>query len=262
MRLNKKFAPVLAVIMMLSIAALPALAARVETLEDLMTAKVGVQSGSVAERIVKLFLTGSSGEVVSFEKVRDIVDALKEQKVDVAVMDETSARYFAITEHESLRLLFREPVSKNLPYAIAFRKGDPFREKVNEALAELKADGTRNKIIAKYIIGNPAPVDIDFNRNENYEKLWVGCAADFPPYDMRDEHGFYGIDIELCAAIAKKLGMELAIADYSFVDLAEALLEGKVDMVCSAVSVNEERKEFLDFSEPYDAEQILMVVLK
>ncbi|MBQ3447652.1 MAG: transporter substrate-binding domain-containing protein [Synergistaceae bacterium] len=262
MRLNKKFAPVLAVVMMLSVAALPALAARVETVEDLMSAKVGVQSGTVAERIIKLLLEGSSGEVVSFGKVREVVDALKEHKVDVAVMDETSARYFAITEHESLRLLFREPVSKNLPYAIAFRKGDALREKVNKALAELKADGTRNKIIAKYIVGNPAPVEIDFNRGDDREALWVGCAADFPPYDMRDEHGFYGIDIELCAAIAKKLGMELKIADYSFEDLAEALLDGKIDMICSAVSVNEERKEFLDFSEPYDAEQILMVVLK
>ena len=262
MRLNNKFAPVLAVIMMLSAAALPALAARVETVKDLMTAKVGVQSGTVGEIIVKTLLEGSSGEVVSFEKVRDIVDALKEHKIDVAVMDGTSARYFAITEHESLRLLSREPVSKNLPYAIAFRKGDALREKVNKALEELIADGTRNRIIAKYIVGNPSPSDVDLNRDENREKLWVGCAADFPPYDMRDEHGFYGIDVELCAAIAKKLGMELAIVDYRFDDLAEALLEGKIDMICSAVSVNEERKEFLDFSEPYDAEQILMVVLK
>ena len=79
---------------------------------------------------------------------------------------------------------------------------------------------------------------------------------------MRSRHGFYGIDIELSAAIAKKLDMELIVADYRFEDLADALLEGKIDMICSAVSVNEERKEFLDFSEPYDSDQQFIVVLK
>ena len=79
---------------------------------------------------------------------------------------------------------------------------------------------------------------------------------------MRSAHGFYGIDIELCAAIAKKLGLELVIADYRFEALADALLEGKIDMICSAVTVTEERREFLDFSEPYEASQQVIVVLK
>ena len=262
MRLNRKFVLVLAAVAILSVAALPAMAARVETMNDLMSAKVGVQAGSVSERIIKILLEGSDGEAVSFENVYDIVKALKAHLIDAAVMDKTPARYFAITERESLRLLANEPVSKNLPYAIAFRKGDALREKVNKALAELKADGTRNNIIAKYIVGDPDPEEIDFNQNDNYEKLWVGCAAGFPPYEMRSRHGFYGIDIELSAAIAKKLGMELVIADYRFEDLAEALLDGKIDMICSAVSVNEERKEFLDFSEPYDSDQQFIVVLK
>ena len=262
MRLNRKFVLVLAAVAILSVAALPAMAARVETMNDLMSAKVGVQAGSVSERIIKILLEGSDGEAVSFENVYDIVKALKAHLIDAAVMDKTPARYFAITERESLRLLANEPVSKNLPYAIAFRKGDALREKVNKALAELKADGTRNKIIAKYIVGDPEPEEIDFNSGGDRETLWVGCATGFPPYDMRNAQGFYGIDIELCAAIAKKLDMELIVADYRFEDLAEALLDGKIDMICSAVSVNEERKEFLDFSEPYDSDQQFIVVLK
>ncbi|MBR2207654.1 MAG: hypothetical protein IJ859_02475 [Synergistaceae bacterium] len=45
----------------------------------------------------------------------------------------------------------------------------------------------------------------DSNASPKHKKLWVGCAASFPPYEIRDERGFSGIDIELCAAIAKKL---------------------------------------------------------
>ena len=259
MRLNKKFALVLAVVMMLSIAALSVSAAKVETVDGLKSAKVGVQAGTIGETLVKNLLKGHSGEVVAFESPSDMIRALKARLIDAAVMDENPARYFAITENEALKIL-REPL-KTEHYAIAFRKGDALRDKVNKALAELMADGTRVKIIAKYIVGDPDPTEIDFNHDAE-GKLWVGCAASFPPYEMRSAHGFYGIDIELCAAIAKKLGLELVIADYRFEALADALLEGKIDMICSAVTVTEERREFLDFSEPYEASQQVIVVLK
>ena len=132
------------------------------------------------------------------------------------------------------------------------------RDKVNRALKELKEDGTLVRIIAKYIDNKPEPSEIDFNASPKR----VGCAARFPPYEMRDERGFSGIDIELCAAIAKKLKMELVIADYRFDVLNDALQAKKIDMICSAVSVSKERSEFLDFSDPYEANQQVIVVLK
>ena len=234
--------------------------AAVDSVEGLKSAKVGVQSGTVSEALVKDLLKDSSGEVLVFESVFGAIDALRAGKIDAAVMDETPARYFAIKDHENIRIL-PEPVKSEF-YAIAFRKKDALRDKVNKALRELKADGTLTRIIAKYIDDKPEPSQIDFNRSPRRKKLWVGCAANFPPYEMRSEHGFSGIDIELCAAIAKKLNMELVIADYRFDVLKDALEAKKIDMICSAVTVNEERSKFLDFSEPYEANQQVIVTLK
>ena len=255
----KKFMFTLAAVLIFSVAAFPVEAA-VESVEGLKSAKVGVQAGSVSEALVKDLLKDSSGEVLTYESAFDIVDALKANKIDAAVMDENPARYFVLKDHENIRIL-PEPLKSEF-YAIAFRKKDALRDKVNKALAELKADGTLTRIIAKYIDDKPEPSEIDFNASPKRKKLWVGCAASFPPYEMRDERGFSGIDIELCAAIAKKLKMELVIADYRFDVLNDALQAKKIDMICSAVSVSKERSEFLDFSDPYEANQQVIVVLK
>ena len=126
MRLNTKFALVLAVVMILSVAVLPAMAARVTSIETLMDAKVGVQAGTNSEEIVKALLSVGSGEVATFKTVSNMVDALKARQIDAAVMDEGPARYFAMTDSANLRVLVKEPLS-HLPYAIAFRKGYALR---------------------------------------------------------------------------------------------------------------------------------------
>ena len=55
----------------------------------------------------------------------------------------------------------------------------------------------------------------------------------------------------MCAAIAKKLGRELVIINMNFDALPTAVSTGKVDMICAGITVNEERKENMDFSDNY-----------
>ena len=257
----KKIIFVLISVMILSVVSVNSEAAQnVKSVEDLKSAIVGVQSGSVAESLVRELAKDSQTNIITFENVSNVVDALKAKKIDAAVMDEAPARYFVANE-EGLAIV-QEALQSDV-YAIAFKKHDTaLKDKVNGILREFHKDGTIEKIIAKYTdYDNLSPSEIDFNKNPNYEKLWVGCAASFPPYEMRDERGFYGIDIELCSEIAKKLGMELVIADYRFDVLMDALIAGKVDMICSSLIVSPEREEFIDFSEHYEANQELILVL-
>ncbi|MBQ3625741.1 MAG: transporter substrate-binding domain-containing protein, partial [Synergistaceae bacterium] len=67
---------------------------------------------------------------------------------------------------------------------------------------------------------------------------------------------------ELSAEIAKRLNKELVIADYRFDMLPEVLEAGRIDMICSALTVNEKREKVMDFSRPYDADQEVILVLK
>ena len=83
-------------------------------------------------------------------------------------------------------------------------------------------------------------------------KLIMSTNAAFPPYEMTDDTGaVVGIDAEIAAAIAEKLGLELEILDMDFDGALAAPQSGKSDIVMAGVTVNEERQLVLDFSNTY-----------
>ena len=83
-------------------------------------------------------------------------------------------------------------------------------------------------------------------------KLTMSTNAAFPPYEMTDDNGNYvGIDIEVAEAIADKLGLELQVDDMDFDAALLAVQNGKSDMVMAGVTVTDERKAVMDFSDSY-----------
>ena len=92
-------------------------------------------------------------------------------------------------------------------------------------------------------------------------KLTMSTNAAFPPYEMTaDDGSFEGIDIEVAAAIADKLGLELQIDDMDFDAALLATQSGKSDMVMAGVTVTDERQKVMDFSDTY-AEGIQSVIV-
>ncbi|WP_300265286.1 transporter substrate-binding domain-containing protein [Microbacterium sp.] len=92
-------------------------------------------------------------------------------------------------------------------------------------------------------------------------------CSDIPyaPFEFEDpsaETGYTGFDVDLLAAIAEKLDLTLAVQDVSFEALTSGtvLLTGDCDLGASAMTITDERKANLDFSEPYyDSLQSLLV---
>ena len=82
--------------------------------------------------------------------------------------------------------------------------------------------------------------------------LKVGICADFKPFEYYDESGkLTGFDIELMDCIGKKIGYEIEYIDIPFDSLFYAILSGRIDCAVSAITVTEERKRDVDFSEIY-----------
>ena len=91
--------------------------------------------------------------------------------------------------------------------------------------------------------------------------LTMSTNAAFPPYEMTaDDGSFEGIDIEVAAAIADKLGLELQVDDMDFDAALLAAQNGKSDMVMAGVTVTDERQKVMDFSDTY-AEGIQSVIV-
>ena len=83
-------------------------------------------------------------------------------------------------------------------------------------------------------------------------KLTMATNATFPPYEMTTDSGeIEGIDVDTAKAIAEKLGLELQIDDMDFDAALLSVQQGKADIVMAGVTVTNERKAVMDFSDSY-----------
>ena len=92
-------------------------------------------------------------------------------------------------------------------------------------------------------------------------KLIMATNAEFPPYEYYEGDKVVGIDAEVAALIAEKLGLELEIADVAFDSIIPGVQSGKYDMGMAGMTVNDERLEKVNFSTSY-AKGIQAVIVK
>ena len=92
--------------------------------------------------------------------------------------------------------------------------------------------------------------------------LKVGSAIDFAPFEFQDEGetAYQGFDMDLIRAIADEMGYEADIQNLSFDGLIPAIQNKTVDVAISGMTINDERKENVLFSNPYYESGLTMVV--
>lgn len=89
------------------------------------------------------------------------------------------------------------------------------------------------------------------NGDGNDAVLTMATNATFLPFEYYEEGAIVGIDAEVAAAIAEKLGMELEIMDMEFGAIVAAVQSGKTDMGMAGMTVTEDRLENVNFSITY-----------
>ena len=130
--------------------------------------------------------------------------------------------------------------------SVAVLAGCSGDKKDDSKTAETKAD--TNVDIAK---GETAAVETQALTFEDDGVLTMATNASFPPYEMYDGEQIVGIDAEIGKAIADKLGMEFKIEDIEFDAIITGVQSGKFDMGMAGMTVTEERKQSVDFSDSY-----------
>lgn len=94
------------------------------------------------------------------------------------------------------------------------------------------------------------------------EKLTMATNVAFPPYEFYDDVTGEptGIDVEIAKAIAAKLGYEVDVKDIDFGAIVPAIQAGKYDFAAAGMTVTEERKQMVDFTDTYaTAVQVVIV---
>ena len=86
--------------------------------------------------------------------------------------------------------------------------------------------------------------------------------ATFPPYEFLRGKEIAGIDVEICRAVAQKLGKKFQCETVDFDSVIPAVISGKADLAAAGITVTEDRKKNVDFSDPYVKTGIVVVYKK
>ena len=146
-------------------------------------------------------------------------------------------------------------------YAFGVDKAQPeLLEDVNEFIDKIMADGTFDEICNKYFgDGTPTPVKSAVE-DPSKDQLVVATNAAFAPFEYMEGDSYYGIDMEIAALLAEELGKELVINNMKFDSVCLSVGEHKCDIAMAGLTVNESRKEVVNFSKSYyNAYQKLIV---
>lgn len=220
----------------------------VHSVDDLEGKTIGVQLGTTgmihAEDV-------KDAKVEKYNKGADAIEALKNGKIDAVIIDNEPAKVF-VSKNDDLKILDDPFVSED--YAMAFNlENTELQTKVNDALKELKADGTIDSIL-KHWIGDDKD-EVSYTSPEGVSRdngtLKMATNAEFPPYELKKEGKIVGIDPDIMQAVADKLGMTLEIEDIAFDSLIPELQSKKADVVAAGMTVTENRQKNVLFSDPY-----------
>ncbi len=146
-------------------------------------------------------------------------------------------------------------------YAFGVDKTQPeLLEKVNAFVAQVKEDGTLDAICDKYFAGGEPTAVVSAELDETKDQLVVATNLAFEPFEYLDGENIVGIDMELAALLAEYLGQELVVQNMDFDAVCLAVGQQKCDIAMAGLTVNEERTEYVTFSDTYyKASQLIIV---
>ena len=112
------------------------------------------------------------------------------------------------------------------------------------------------------------------NNIHDDNKLTVGMECNYAPFNWStttaDEYTEQistvdycdGYDVTIAKRLAKSLGMEVEIVKYDWDNLIPGLMQNEIDVVIAGMTATEDRKEVVDFTDPYYTSQEVVIVRK
>ena len=233
----------------------------IKTVDDLKGKKIGVQLGTTGDIYVTDYEKDGTATVSRFNKAADAVQALKQSKIDCIVLDEQPAKAF-VERNSDIKIIDEEFTLEDYAFCVRKRNKE-LLDKINTSLAKLKKDGTLEQIINSYI-------GTDDSKAEPYKKkdvsrsgkLTIATNAEFPPYEYMNNGTITGIDMDIMQAICDDLGLELKIENMKFDSIIASVNAGKADVGAAGMTVTDERKKNVDFSDSYTTSKQVIIIRK
>ncbi len=228
----------------------------IDSLEDIRGKRLTVQTGTTGADYAETI----SGDIVYQKMYSDVVMDLINGKADAEIVDDMVAQS-QISEHPELEIRDILTDAETEYYGFIFAKGSSLYETFNDALKKLIGDGTVQKI-TDYYVDNGCSVDTPPLYGDDRKTIVVETSPYFAPYDTMCGTEFTGIDMDVVRAICKDLGYNVVFRQNDFDSIILSVQQGKCDTGASGFTIGEERKDQVDFSDPYAVNKQVAVVLK
>lgn len=227
-------------------------------LQDLATSRIGIITGSLQAIMLPEMLPDA--EYIEYNLISDAAMALAMGKVDAFSAEDSV--YLAMRREGQDFLRIDEPLMIS-QYGMLFGKGcDPqLQADFNQFLSDSKANGSLAGLEEKWF-GPDEPAEILSMDGMTGEKGSLSFAIESAqkPFSYIKNGSFTGFDVELMILFAREYGYRLEVVDTSFSGILTGIEQGKYTMAGSGISITEERKETMDFSDPTHSEDIVLIV--
>ena len=232
--------------------------AKIAGVADLVGKHIGVQAGTTGESYSQENI--KDAKIDSFKNAIDASLALKNGAIDAIVIDELPALEI-VKRNDDLEIIYDDFSSEE--YAIAVQKGNTeLLETINETIAKLKADGRYDSLISNFmpLEGEITIPAIEATGSDGVLKM--GTNAAFPPFEYVEGTDVVGFDPAMAQYIANAAGKKLEIVDMAFDGLIAALQANAIDFIAAGMTATDERRQNVDFSEPYYQTKQVIIIKK
>ncbi len=234
----------------------------VNSVDDLIGKNIGVQLGTTGDTFATDYEKNGTANLERYTKAADAIQALNQNKIDCVIIDEQPALSF-VAVNSNLAILEEKFAVEE--YALSIKKGrTELLDNINKALAKLKADGTIAKIATNYIGTDEEKGTMPYEKKDvaRTGKLVVATNAEFPPYEYVSDGKIVGIDMDIMQAICDELGYDMEIENMAFDSILPAIQSGKADVGAAGMTVTEDRKKNVDFSDSYTTSKQVIIINK
>ena len=227
---------------------------------DFEKARIGVMTGSSFDLLAKEYFP--EAEKLYYMNMADLILNLKQEKIDGILMDKG---FFTPLMWENRDLSSIEMDMPVVEFAVAFPKtaeSEPLKTQMNEFIQQQTQNGWLDELKEKWF-GTSEPdgsYDLTQLTGEN-GTLRVATTVESKPFDYLKDGRYCGFDADFIFRFAKEYGYALEIDIMDFGALLPSISAGRYDLAISSITVTEERKESVLFSDIYCRNSVVMAVL-
>ena len=219
-----------------------------QTINDLNGKKVGAATGGFQEAYLEK--NYPEIEVLRMDTDTDMIQSLLTKRCDAVVMDDY-IYYYHSQGIEGIVTIGEPLITAGV--GLCFSKGQnvELREQFNEFLVKIKADGTYDEIVDRWVYHSNTAEMPAIELPKGGKPIRVASCSAMPPIVFIKNGQMVGLDVEIMTRFAAYVGRRVEWSDMNFSGLIPALVSGNQDVIASGVNITPERKLSIDFSDPY-----------